>query len=107
MGRVRVKPHLGRSPARANAHEKAWGADAGTGARRPAVEAEEPPIDPARIHRQPFLLVGPAVVLAVLGLATALVPHFGEDLLAPYADTYPVGDPGHLVLWAGFTPRSR
>ncbi|MDQ8041369.1 multisubunit sodium/proton antiporter, MrpA subunit /multisubunit sodium/proton antiporter, MrpB subunit [Cellulosimicrobium aquatile] len=104
-GAFASKPHLGRSPARANAHEKAWGAGAGTGtARRPVVEAEEPPIDPARIHRQPFLLVGPAVVLAVLGLATALVPHFGEDLLAPYADTYPVGEPGHLVLWAGFTP---
>ena len=23
---------------------------------------------------------------------------------APYADTYPEGEPGHLVLWAGFTP---
>src|SRR5690606_32163768 len=99
-GAFASKPHLGAPPARANAHQDLRAVVA----RRPVVEAEEPPIDPARIHRQPFLLVGPAVVLAVLGLATALVPHFGEELLAPYADTYPVGEPGHLVLWAGLTP---
>ena len=34
----------------------------------------------------------------------ALVPGTGEHLLAPYADLYPAGDPGHLVLWGGFTP---
>lgn len=99
-GAFASKPHLGRLPARANEHVDVRA----FAARRPAVEAEEPPIDPARIHRQPALLVAPAVVLAVLGLAAALVPHFGEDLLAPYADTYPVGEPGHLTLWAGFTP---
>jgi multicomponent Na+:H+ antiporter subunit A len=99
-GAFASKPHLGTSPSRANAHVDLRA----HAARRPAVEADEPPIDPARIHRQPALLVMPAVVLAVLGLAAALVPHFGEDLLAPYADTYPVGEPGHLVLWAGFTP---
>src|SRR5690606_29745352 len=71
-GAFASKPHLGAPPARANAHQDLRAVVA----RRPVVEAEEPPIDPARIHRQPFLLVGPAVVLAVLGLATALVPHF-------------------------------
>src|SRR5690606_28080817 len=98
-GAFASKPHLGAPPARANAHQDLRAVVA----RRPVVEAEEPPIDPARIHRQPFLLVGPAVVLAVLGLATALVPHFGEELLAPYADTYPVGEPRHLGLQAGLT----
>jgi len=86
------------SPARANQHVDLR---ASTG---PAVEADEAPVDPAKIKPLPFLLVAPAVVLGVLGLATALVPHFGEDLLQPYAATYPEGEPGHLVLWAGFTP---
>ena len=94
------KPHLARLPLRANEHVDVRA----LAARRPAVEADEPPIDPARIHRQPVLLVAPAVVLAVFGLAVALVPHFGEELLAPYAETYPVGEPGHLTLWGGFTP---
>ncbi|WP_216648158.1 Na+/H+ antiporter subunit A [Isoptericola chiayiensis] len=57
-----------------------------------------------RVRRQSWLLVGPPAVLALLGLAVALVPATGEHLLAPYADTYPSGDPGHLVLWAGLTP---
>ncbi|MCB7135094.1 Na+/H+ antiporter subunit A [Cellulosimicrobium marinum] len=86
------------APARANEHLDL------RAARGPLVEADEPPIDPSRIKPLPFLLVAPAVVLAVLGLAAALVPHFGEDLLQPYAQTYPAGEPGHLVLWAGFTP---
>ncbi len=99
-GAFASKPHLVRHPARANEHVDLRA----LATRRPVVEAEEPPIDPARIHRQPVLLVAPAVVLAVLGLAAALVPHFGQDLLAPYADTYPAGEPGHLALWAGFSP---
>ncbi|WP_251152643.1 Na+/H+ antiporter subunit A [Cellulosimicrobium sp. Marseille-Q4280] len=87
------------SPARANDH-----LDLRAPGRGPVIEADEAPVDPARIKPLPFLLVAPAVVLAVLGLAAALVPHFGEDLLQPYAETYPAGEPGHLVLWAGFTP---
>ncbi len=47
------------------------------------------------------LLLAPPVVLALGGLAAGLAPALGERLLAPYADTYPVGEPGYLVLWAG------
>ncbi|WP_420112901.1 Na+/H+ antiporter subunit A [Pseudactinotalea sp.] len=47
------------------------------------------------------LFVSPNV-LAVLGLLAGLFPLAGETLLAPYADTYPAGEPGHLTLWAGF-----
>lgn len=61
-------------------------------------------IAPARIRPQSPILVGPALVLAVLGVAAALVPHLGSTLLAPYADSYPTGEPGHLALWAGLTP---
>ena len=60
--------------------------------------------EPAPITHPSLLLVWPAMILAVLGLAVALLPQLGEHLLAPYADTYPEGEPGHLVLWAGFTP---
>lgn len=56
------------------------------------------------IQRQPVLLVAPPFVLALLGLAVALVPGVGEHLLAPHAATYPTGEEGHLVLWAGVTP---
>ncbi|WP_278236205.1 Na+/H+ antiporter subunit A [Isoptericola sp. AK164] len=60
---------------------------------------------PAVPHRrQPVLLVAPPAVLALGGLLVALVPSAGERVLAPYADTYPAGDPGHLVLWGGLTP---
>ncbi|WP_425955812.1 Na+/H+ antiporter subunit A [Xylanimonas sp. McL0601] len=56
------------------------------------------------VKRPPFLLVAPPFVLSVLGLAVALLPSVGDHLLAPYANTYPVGEVGHLTLWAGFTP---
>lgn len=59
---------------------------------------------PDAVHPQPFWMVAPPLALAVLGLVVALVPHAGQDLLGPYADTYPVGGPGHLTLWDGFTP---
>ncbi len=62
---------------------------------------DDEPAAPLTIRRPTPVLVGPAAVLALLGLAAALVPHFGEELLAPHANTYP-GDPGHLTLWAGF-----
>ncbi|WP_275005383.1 Na+/H+ antiporter subunit A [Promicromonospora iranensis] len=65
---------------------------------------EVPDEAPDVAHPQPFWMVAPPLVLAVLGLAVALVPQVGERLLGPYADTYPVGDPGHLTLWDGLTP---
>ena len=64
----------------------------------------EPRTEPVTIHSQPFWMVAPPLVLAVLGLVVALVPQVGERLLGPYADTYPDGEPGHLTLWDGFTP---
>lgn len=75
--------------------------DAGTpvSAAQWAADAE-----PAPIGRPSLILVWPALALAVLGVLVALVPHYGEDLLSPHADSYPDGDPGHLVLWGGFTP---
>jgi multicomponent Na+:H+ antiporter subunit A len=56
------------------------------------------------VRRQPWLLVAPPTALALLGVALALAPAMGETLLAPFADEYPAGDPGHLILWGGFTP---
>lgn len=58
---------------------------------------------PVTVTRPSLLLVWPAMVLGVLGLAVALLPQLGDHLLSPYADTYPRGEPAHLVLWAGFT----
>ncbi|WP_418275175.1 Na+/H+ antiporter subunit A [Isoptericola jiangsuensis] len=56
------------------------------------------------VRRQPWLLVAPPALLAVLGIVVAFVPATGEALLAPHADLYPTGEPGHLLLWAGLTP---
>lgn len=58
------------------------------------------PVDATDIERPAPALLAPAAVLAVGGLAAALVPQLGERLLAPHADTYP-GPAGHLTLWAG------
>lgn len=84
-----------------------WGAFA---SKNPKLASMPDPADglgaepePLRITRPSLVLVAPAGMLAVLGLLAALVPHFGEQLLAPHADLYP-GDPGHLALWAGLTP---
>lgn len=88
------KPRLPAAPdARA-------GTRTGTGT---AVDPEPAP-EPGTIHPQPFWMVAPPLVLAVLGLVVALVPQVGQELLGPYADTYPTGEPGHLTLWDGFTP---
>lgn len=69
----------------------------------PLPEPDDGNWPPLEVSRPSLLLVGPAAVLALLGIATALVPHFGEQLLAPHAATYP-GEPGHLALWAGVGP---
>ncbi len=69
----------------------------------PLPEPDDGVWPPLRVSRPSLLLVGPAAVLALLGLATALVPHLGEDLLQPHAATYP-GEPGYLTLWAGLGP---
>jgi multicomponent Na+:H+ antiporter subunit A len=77
------------------------------GARSPGTTihaAAEPGAEPASISHPSLLLVWPAMVLGVLGLAVALLPQLGEHLLQPYADTYPEGEAGHLTLWAGLTP---
>ena len=77
------------------------------GARSPGTTttlATDADAEPAAITTPSLNLVWPAMILGVLGLAVALLPQLGEHLLLPYADTYPEGEPGHLTLWAGFTP---
>lgn len=69
----------------------------------PLPEPDDGVWPPLQVSRPSLLLVGPAATLALLGLAAALVPHFGEDLLGPHAAAYP-GDPGHLTLWGGVGP---
>lgn len=59
-------------------------------------------VEPAHVTRPSLLLTAPALVLAFLGLAAALLPGLGENLLQPYAATFPTGEPGHLLLWGGF-----
>lgn len=85
-----------------------WGAFATKRLTEPPAPAESSTSDAGggsgMIVRQPVLLVAPPLVLAVLGLAVAVVPGLGEHLLAPYAATYPTGEEGHLLLWAGLTP---
>lgn len=92
-----------------------WGAFATKNAVVPAGVTENAPgvslhaggqedAAPAPISHPSLLLVWPAMILGVLGLAVALLPQLGEHLLLPYADTYPEGEPGHLALWAGITP---
>ena len=41
-------------------------------------------------------------LLAVAGVVAGLFPMIGQTLLSPYADTYPAGEAGHLILWGGF-----
>jgi len=92
-------------PESAIAHEAV--ATQADGARSPGSTsrvATQPDAEPAAISHPSLLLVWPAMILGVLGLAVALLPQLGEHLLDPYADTLGVGEPGHLALWAGFTP---
>ncbi len=69
----------------------------------PLPEPDDGRWPPLAVSRPSALLVAPAVLLAVLGLATALVPQVGEQLLQPHAATYP-GEAGYLTLWAGVGP---
>jgi len=76
-----------------------------TEARLPVPETTDPKElleEPAPVGRPSLVLVWPAMLLALLGVVVALVPHFGEELLAPHADQYPIGEAGHLTLWGGF-----
>jgi len=59
---------------------------------------------PIVVTQPRFLLIGPPAVLAVGGLLLALLPTLGETLISPHADTYPLGEPGHLALFTGLTP---
>lgn len=63
-----------------------------------------PDSEAIEVSSPPWILVAPAAFLSIAGLATALIPGLGEDLLSPHANAYPIGEPGHLTLWAGFTP---
>ncbi len=83
-----------------------WGAFATKSSVIPDPDAPEEDGEPrpAPVSRPALLLAWPALALAVGGLAVALVPHYGEQLLSPYAGTLPRGEAGHLTLWAGFTP---
>lgn len=58
--------------------------------------------EPTVVTRPSLLMLVPAGVLAVLGLALGLVPQLAQTLLGPYAATYQGGAVGHLGLWAGF-----
>ncbi|ACZ32187.1 NADH dehydrogenase (quinone) [Xylanimonas cellulosilytica DSM 15894] len=83
----------------------AWGAfgprpAARAGSVPTTTEAGATPV----VKQPPLLLTAPPFVLALLGIAVALLPQLGDNLLAPHADTYPAGEPGHLTLWGGVTP---
>ena len=68
-----------------------------------ATKTEVPDIESVRVIRPPLVMLAPAALLAIGGLAVALLPRLGEHLLTPYANLYPFGEPGHLLLWPGLT----
>ena len=67
------------------------------GAFSPKKDLEDTAVD-----REAWQMFLPPALLAAGGLAAGLIPGLGERLLAPYANTYPDGDAGHLTLWGGF-----
>ena len=67
------------------------------GAFSPKKDLEDTAVD-----REAWQMFLPPALLAAGGLAAGLIPGLGERLLAPYANSYPDGDAGHLTLWGGF-----
>ncbi|MDD9206816.1 Na+/H+ antiporter subunit A, partial [Georgenia sp. 10Sc9-8] len=63
---------------------------------------DKPGVEEPEVQSPPALFVSSPVVLAALTVVIGLLPGPTEHVLAPYADTYPTGDPGHLTLWGGF-----
>lgn len=105
-GAFATKPVLSPATVRALAHAKdpVAAKEAKDGVAPVELAPDDECAVPAPVGRPSLLLVWPAMLLAVLGLGVALLPALGEELLAPHADLYPQGEPGHLVLWGGFTP---
>ena len=60
-------------------------------------------LEDTAVDREAWQMFLSPTLLAFGGLAAGLVPGLGERLLAPYANTYPDGDAGHLTLWGGFS----
>ena len=71
-----------------------WGAFG----RKPASSG----VQPCEPERPTPLLRIPPVVLATGGLVVGLLPGWLESVIAPHAESYPIGEAGYLVLWAGF-----
>lgn len=64
--------------------------------------ARKPGVPDTKLDSEALGLFISPILLAVAGIAAGLIPALGQALLEPYADTYPVGEPGYLTLWAGF-----
>lgn len=101
-GAFGTKGQVARAVARANEHVGTAALRESDPARARSGATDVEPVDPATVERPSVLLAVSPVVLATLGLVLGLMPKLGDELLAPYAETYPAGEPGHLVLWAGF-----
>ncbi|WP_225752663.1 Na+/H+ antiporter subunit A [Actinotalea sp. Marseille-Q4924] len=69
----------------------------------PSTDDDGAPVEAPHVSRPSVVLVGPAAVLAALGLVLGVLPGLGERLLSGHAAAYD-GEAGHLVLWAGFKP---
>ena len=64
--------------------------------------ARKPGVEDTKLDREHVGLFISPNLLAAAGIAAGLVPFLGQDLLSPYAQTYPTGDAGYLELWPGF-----
>jgi len=65
--------------------------------------APKPRVADSPKHRVDWRLLAPICVLTVASVAFGFMSHALESAFTPYAQTLP-GEPGHLALWAGFTP---
>lgn len=54
------------------------------------------------VARESKLITVSPAVLAGLAVAGGLLPDVMDQLLAPIANSVPLGQPGHLTLWGGF-----